>query len=108
MDEERVPVIEAERKKPLMDGEDARFRTTLGLVEEEVLVYVEDYGATTLRGLIRGLGWPSRMVMMAVGALIRERLIRARQHELDVIFEPLTPGRYDTRSDEQVPQVWDG
>lgn len=61
---------------------------SLGLIEGEILTYLERHGATTLRRLIRELEWSAPMVMMAVGALVRERLIRATQHDLEVIVEP--------------------
>jgi hypothetical protein len=59
--------------------------TTLGLVEGDVLTYLERHGTTTLRHLIRQLDWPARMVMMAVGGLIREHLVQATQRELEVL-----------------------
>jgi hypothetical protein len=61
--------------------------TPLGVVEGDILAYLEAHGATPLRRLVRELEWPSPMVMMGVGALVRERLIQARQHELEVIVE---------------------
>ena len=83
------PSVEEWKKSP--GGiEDIPLVTTLGLIEGEVLTFLEDHGATTLRGLARELKGPARMVMMAVGALIREHLIRATQRELEVILEPLT------------------
>ena len=62
--------------------------TPLGLVAGDVLLYLERRGASTLRQLARGVKWPVRMVMMGVGALIREGLVLATQNEVDVIVEP--------------------
>lgn len=62
--------------------------TLLGLVEGEVLTYLEERGTTTLRGLIRALDWPAPFVTMGVGALIRHGLAKGVQHDLEVVLEP--------------------
>lgn len=62
--------------------------TTLGLVAGDVLLYLERRGATTLRGLARELQWPVQMIVMGVGALIREGLVRGVAQDLDVLVEP--------------------
>ena len=69
--------------------------TLLGIVEGEVLTVLETGGATTLRGLVRALQWPAPVVMMAVGALIRQGLARGIQHELEVVIEPREADRCD-------------
>ncbi len=66
----------------------ASLMTPLGIIEGEALAQLESSGPTSLRTLIRRLNWPSRYVTMAVGALVREGLVRARELELDVIVEP--------------------
>ncbi len=71
----------AERDRSLM--------TPLGLAAGEILTEVEWSGATTLRRLIRKLDWPMYLVLMAVGVLVRQGLIRATQRELEVIVEPI-------------------
>ena len=63
--------------------------TPLALIEGEVLTYLERDGTTTLRRLIRELEWPARMVMMGVGALVREGLVRATKRELEVLLTPV-------------------
>jgi hypothetical protein len=40
-----------------------------------------------MRQLIRKSEWQAPMVIMAVGALIREGLVRGIQHDLEVIVE---------------------
>lgn len=87
-----LPLVEQEWKEPPVETEDIPLITTLGLIEGEVLTFLEEHGATTLRGLIRELEWPARMVMMAVGGLVREHLVRATQRELEVILELLAAG----------------
>ena len=62
--------------------------TTLGIIEGEVLTYLEQRGAMTLHRLTSELEWPSRLVMMAAGALIRQGLVRATQRELEITLEP--------------------
>jgi hypothetical protein len=99
MSEVLLPMVEEEWKKPPIDADpafpppeastrDASLMSPLGVVEGEVLMYLEEHGATTLRQLTRELAWPASMVMMAVGALVRESLARAVQHELEIVIEP--------------------
>lgn len=59
--------------------------TPLGMVEGEVLEHLDRCEKTTLRRLNQALQWPAYMVMMAVGALIRAGLVRAAQHDLEVV-----------------------
>lgn len=60
----------------------------LGIIEEAALAQLESSGPTSLRTLIRRLNWPSPYVIMAVGALVHEGLVRAQERELDIIVEP--------------------
>ena len=71
------------------DGVGAPRITSLGLVEGEVLTYVEEHGAATLHGLTRVLDWSAALITMAVGALIRQGLVRGSQRELEVVLEAL-------------------
>jgi hypothetical protein len=59
--------------------------TPLGLVGGDILTYLENHGDTPLRRLTRELDWPSWMVMMGVGSLIREGLAQASRHDLEVV-----------------------
>lgn len=59
--------------------------TPLGLVEGDVLTYLEEHGATGLRDLTRALGWSASMVRMGVGALIREGLVEGKQQGANVM-----------------------
>ena len=63
--------------------------TRLGIIEGEALTYLEQHETTSLRQLIRDLEWPSSLVMMAVGALVRSKLVRATQLELEIVLEPV-------------------
>ncbi|OGX28852.1 MAG: hypothetical protein A3B78_02720 [Omnitrophica WOR_2 bacterium RIFCSPHIGHO2_02_FULL_67_20] len=78
--------------------------TSLGIIEGEVLLHLDVHGATPMRRLIRDLEWSSPLVTMALGALIREGLVRARQHELELIIEPKRPALIS----EAVPEAWGG
>ena len=82
--------------------------TSLGIIEGEVLLHLDVHGATPVRRLIRDLEWPSPLVTMAIGALVREGLIQARQHELEVIVEPKRPQAVPAFLEEPVPEVWGG
>ena len=70
----------------------ASLMTPLGLVSGEALTYIERHPKTTLRQLIRSLPWPTPIVIMSVGALIREGLIRGVQRELEIVLEPCEQG----------------
>ena len=83
--------------------------TPLGLIEGDVLTYLEEHGETTLRRLVRDLEWPSSLVTMAVGALVREGLARAVQHELEVAVEATAASRPTAeREPADGPDVWRG
>lgn len=76
--------------------------TTIGLIEGEVLTYLEDHGSTTLDELALSLEWPCRFIWMAVGALTRQGLVHVTQHELDAIVETSGMPADWTES----PEVW--
>jgi hypothetical protein len=67
--------------------------TLLALVEGDILTYLEAQGRVPLRHLIQAMDWPSRMVLMAVGALIRKGLLAGRQQLLEVMVELTPEGR---------------
>ena len=79
--------------------------TTLGVIEGEALTYLEQHGATPLRRLVRELEWPAPMVMMGVGALVREGLVRATPHDLEVVVEPNRSWVPLPLATEPVPEV---
>ena len=97
----RVEAYESQAGVPLM--------TTLGIVSGEILTDLEQHGPTSMRRLIRELAWPAPVVMMAVGALIREGLIQAAQHELEVVIEPRREWTIPAlANDRVVPEAWGG
>ena len=105
MSETLVPLIEQEWRKPPLRSEEMPMMTAVGLIEGEVLTFLEEHGATTMRHLIRELEWPARMIMMATGALIREHLVQATPHELEVLLEPLTEGAPREQRTERSTEV---
>lgn len=72
-------------------GEKRSLMTPIGIVEGDVLMYLEQHGRATLRMLNRELAWPSYLVVMGVGALIRSGLVRATQLGLEIILQPRKP-----------------
>lgn len=60
--------------------------TALSLVEGEILTYLEKHGVARLRKVVRELEWPMAEVLMAVGALIRERLVEVRRDRFGVLL----------------------
>ena len=72
----------------------ASLMTPLGLVEGEVLTYLDrqdSHGVATLQQLSRALRWPAHLVMMAVGALIRAGLVQGVQQGVQVIVKLRKP-----------------
>lgn len=74
--------------------------TTLGVISGEILTDLEQHGSSTVRRLIRELSWPMPLVVMAIGALVREGLISASQHDLEIVIE--------LRREWQVPGIASG
>ena len=65
--------------------------TSLGIVEGEVLEYLDSHQGVSLRRLNQELEWPAYMVMMAVGALIRESLVQGTRGDLEVVVKRRDP-----------------
>ena len=61
--------------------------TELGVIEGEILSWLESEGEVSTRCLVRQMPWPSRHVMMAIGALIRQGLARGFERELDITVQ---------------------
>jgi hypothetical protein len=81
----------------LKEAPAASVHTTLGLIGGEILLSLETCGPVPARDLIDKLEWPSELVYMAVGALIRRRMIGAAFRGDEVVVhlfkrdEPRTP-----------------
>ena len=101
-DEElRTPIPGHARRTSLM--------TSVGLVEGDVLAYLEEHGATTSRQLIRSLEWPASLVMMGLGALVRAGVVQAVQRDLEVIVMPGTRASHvPTGAQEGATPPWRG
>ncbi len=88
MAEVLLPLDDEELKRPPRETPSSSIMTSLGIVEGEVLLHLEEYGSTALRHLIGELEWPAPIVTMALGALIRQGLVVALQYELETLIEP--------------------
>ena len=86
-----VEVMDATTPPPAGPPVGPSLMTPLGVVEGEVLSYLDRHPMTTLRRLNQEMGHPAYMVMMAVGALIRTGLVRAIRRDLDVILKLRRP-----------------
>lgn len=83
--------------------------TVLGIVSGEVLTLLEQQGMMSLRSLIRELPHPALLVTMAVGALVREGLVNAEQHELEVLLAPRREWQIPKEPVKtDAPEVWGG
>lgn len=97
MSEFLMPVVEDEQQawEPLsLRMGRASLMTPLGLVEGEVLTYLDSqdtHGVATLEQLSHELRWPTHLVMMAVGALIRAGLVQGVQQGIHVIVKLRKP-----------------
>lgn len=67
----------------------ASLMTPLGVISGEALAYIEQHRRITLRQLARALPWPSALVTMGVGALVRGGLIQAMQYGFEIFLEPV-------------------
>jgi DNA-binding MarR family transcriptional regulator len=69
--------------------------TRLGLIEGDILNYLEDSPHESLHQLIHELKWEPCVISMAAGSLIRQGLIRTvrvgRDVMLEVITKPVSP-----------------
>jgi len=99
--------VEEEWRKLPTEKNSRSLVTHLGIIEGEVLTYLEQDGRTTLRQLIRDLEWPAPMITMAIGAAIRQGLVRAIRHDLEVVLEPEREWRVPTQP-APVPEVRGG
>ncbi len=99
--------VEEEWRKLPMEKKGRSLVTHLGIIEGEVLTYLEQHGTTALRQLIRDLEWPAPMITMAIGAAIRQGLVRAIRHDLEVVLEPEREWRVPTQP-APVPEVRGG
>ena len=87
MGELLLPTAPQDWKRPPVHEPERALITQLGLAEGDVLTCLEEHGFTTLRRLIRELDWPASIIMMAIGALVRARLILAIQHDLEILIQ---------------------
>jgi len=65
---------EGTRSSPVQSS----WMTSLGIIEGEVLYHLEKRGFATQQQIIEALSWPSVMVTMSIGSLIREGLVKAK------------------------------
>lgn len=83
----------------------AKLTTTLGLIEGEILTYLENFGNTTVTELTRNLEWAHPLLLMALGVLVRNRLVTIDKHELELMVKPLRQeAKYEEK--EETPYVW--
>ena len=66
--------------------------TLLGMVEGEMLTYLEAHGATALSNLARTLEWPTPLIVMAAGALIRQGLAQGVKSQRGTLLAPQAAG----------------
>lgn len=62
----------------------------LGIVQGEILSCIERKGSATLDRLMKDLVWPRHILVMAVGALIYQGLVRGFQSGHSVVLKVVT------------------
>lgn len=60
--------------------------TTLGLIEGEILNFIEAQGAATLAHVLQEIQWPAQSVVMAVGALLRQGLLYGVTQDRELVL----------------------
>jgi hypothetical protein len=63
--------------------------TPMGLAAGEILTQVDWSGALTQRHLIQSVGWPRHLIVSALGALVREGLVRTTQQGAELLVESI-------------------
>lgn len=87
-----MPTVDEERwQRSPAHARGPSLMTPIGVVEGEVLSYLDRHESTTLRRLNQALEWPAYLVMMGVGALIRAGLVRGEQRDLEIIVTARKP-----------------
>ena len=82
-----MPEMQPTEEADALTTPESSLMTVLGIAEGDVLEYLEGHGAASLYRVIQTQEWPSSMVIMAVGALIRQGLIRGDQRRLEPVHE---------------------
>lgn len=59
----------------------------LGIVEGDLLEYLEAHGPTSVYRLVQSQDWPAPLVLMAVGALARQGLVRGSERQLELVLD---------------------
>jgi len=70
-------------------SEGVSLKAVLGIVEGEILLYLEEHGFGRLRKIVRDLDWPMDEIIIAVGALIHEGLVEVRRDRFGVLLQPV-------------------
>jgi DNA-binding MarR family transcriptional regulator len=73
---------------------------TIGIIEGEILTYLENSGKATMAELTRDLEWPSSFLWMALGALVKGGLVLTEKHELDMVIYPAK------KQETETPHAW--
>ena len=64
----------------------ASVNTTLGLIGGEILLSLETCGPASAREIVEKLEWPEQLVHMAIGSLIRRRMVGAAFRQGEVVI----------------------
>lgn len=75
--------------------DEASLLTPIALSEAATLEYIEEKGVVTLEEVVNEVSWPDNIVLMGVGALVRERLIQARKSGDHVLLRCLGKNKKD-------------
>ena len=73
----------------VVSQKDGSWMTPIGVAEGEVLSFLDEHGTVAIRRLVQQLEWPAPIVLMGVGALIRDGLACVRQHGAEMVVATL-------------------
>ena len=74
--------------------EGSSIMTMLGITEGHVLTQLEEQGSSTIQEVLAGLNLPATLVLMAIGALVRQKLVLATKMNADILLERLHKSRF--------------
>lgn len=83
-----LPINQAEWEKITGSQDDYELTTSLSLAAGAVLDYLERNGQAKLWEMSLDIKeWPAVLLIMSVGALVRERLVRVRKRHRSIVVE---------------------
>ncbi len=68
-------------------NEDVSLMTPIGVAQGDALFYLEQKGSAYVCDMATHLEWPTPVMMLAAGALIRDGLVKAKTQNGEIVLE---------------------